>query len=88
MTRKRFVKLLMAAEYDRNKANEIAAAARKGGVKYSTALNAYIKLRGINISALSVAFRNIADAALTVGYAISKAAQAFGEALREKMEVM
>lgn len=40
MTRKRFVKLLMAKGRSRNDANAIAEIARKKGVSYQTAINA------------------------------------------------
>lgn len=87
MTRKRFVKLLMAAGYDRNEANANAAYARKSGIEYSDAFIVYSKVTSRNISALCNAVRNIADMAAKVASAINKAAAAFSNTFRTEMEV-
>lgn len=93
MTRKRFVKLLMAAGYDRNEANAAAAAARSRGVGYSTAciastaiLSIGNKLNTINIDAVCDAIRAVAVAAQQVASAICKAMTAFAEAYTAAME--
>ena len=86
MTRKRFVKLLMAAGYDRNEANAHAADARKTRIKYSTAFIVRSKLNDLNISALSDAVRIIGDTAVKLAYALSKAAEAFTQAFSGHME--
>ena len=93
MTRKRFVKLLMADGYSRNEANTVAAKARICGMRYSTAYSMrrlripQIKLATANFDAFCEAVRNLADTALKVGVAISKAATAFAETYTKEMEV-
>ena len=95
MTRKRFVKLLMADGYSRNHANSVAASAQRCGMKYSNAYNleqallaAKIDFTKINIDAMCEAIRQIVDMATKVSLAIAKAAGAFAKAFRENMEVM
>ena len=94
MTRKRFVKLLMADGYSRNQANTIAASAQRVGLTYSNAyraesntLDALAKIKDIDITALCDAIRNIAEAATKVASAIAKAAAAFAETYRKELEV-
>ena len=93
MTRKRFVKLLMAAGYDRNEANTAAADSRRRGIEYSTAvipakavLSTGIKLNDANIDAVCDAIQKIADAAQKVALAIGKAIAAFAETYTAEME--
>ena len=93
MTRKRFVKLLMAAGYDRNEANAAAADTRIRGIEYSTAvipakaiMPAGLKWDSANIDALCDAVRKIADAAQKVALAIGKAIAAFAETYTAEME--
>ena len=95
MTRKRFVKLLMAAGYDRNEANAAAADARSRGIEYSTAvipakvaLSVGIKWNDINIDAMCEAIREIADMAQKVALAIGKAVAAFAETYTTEMEAI
>lgn len=93
MTRKRFVKLLMAAGYDRNEANAIAADARSRGIEYNKVyiaangiLTAGIKWNGVDIDAVCDGFRKIVDAAQKVAQAVCNAAAAFTKAFLETME--
>lgn len=93
MTRKRFIKLLMAEGYSRNEANTIATDARNCGLDYKTAHKAEsdisaakLNLKNINISALCDGIRNIVDAAWKVSLAISKAMVAFAKTYHEEME--
>lgn len=93
MTRKRFVKLLMAAGYDRNKANALAADARSRGIEYSTAyitgkstLSVGINWNDVNINAICDVVRKIADYAQKAAQAVLKATVAFVEAYTAEME--
>lgn len=86
MTRKRFVKLLMAAGYDRNEANDAAEKARRCGMEYSTACNVYRKISAVDITAFGDALRNIVDMAAKVVVAFTKAAEAFAKTYRAEME--
>lgn len=86
MTRKRFVKLLMAKGYTRNEANAYAANARKCGIEYRTACIAYRQLAGIDIPAFCDAVRKIIYTTARVAQAITNATAAFVKAYRESME--
>lgn len=93
MTRKRFIKLLMAEGYSRNEANTIATDARNCGLDYKTTYKAEsaicaakLNLKNINISALCDAIGKIVDSAWKVSLAISKAMVAFAKTYQEEME--
>ena len=93
MTRKRFIKLLMADGYSRNDANTLAADARSYGMMYSNAYNLEHKLAGakldlkkVNIDAMVDAIRNIVDVASQVATAIYKAVCAFAATYQAEME--
>lgn len=95
MTRKRFVKLLMAAGYDRNEANAAAVDVRSRGIEYRTAyivtksaMSIGSKLNDVNIDAMCEAIRKIVDAAQKVALAIGKAAAAFAETYTTEMEAI
>lgn len=95
MTRKRFVKLLMADGYSKNKANELAAGVRSCGMKYSNAYmaestmrGAIIKFNNIDFTAVCDAIRKIAEAAINVASAIAEAATAFAETYTKEMEAI
>ena len=95
MTRKRFVKLLMADGYSRNEANKLATDVQYCGLSYSTAYRtesdmrgAIIKFKNIGFTAGRDAFRNIAEAAVKVVSAIAKAANAFAETYTAEMEAL
>lgn len=91
MTRKRFVKLLMADGYSRNEANALAVDARRYG--YSKVYNAEsamraakINLNNIDITAVCDAIRKFADIAQKMAVAIGKAVTAFAEVYTAEME--
>lgn len=89
MTRKRFVKLLMADGYSRNAANTAAMIARSRGIEYGTAYKANeigLKLDAAGVDALCNAVKNIVDIATKVAWAISKAVCAFAETYTKEME--
>ena len=95
MTRKRFVKLLMADGYSRNEANTAAAYARNSGIKYSTAYPAVsaaqplrIKFDDATIEAVCYAVRSVADMAIKVASAMAKAVAAFAEVYTKEMEAI
>ena len=92
MTRKRFVKLLMADGHSRNAANILAAKAQNCGLSYSTAYKAESDMQGAIIqfcntdfTAVCEAVRKLADAAAKVASAIVKAACAFVETYTKEM---
>lgn len=93
MTRKRFVKLLMADGYSRNKANIVATAARNSGIGYKPAYKAEmalsatkLSLKNVDISAVCDAIRSVADIAIKVASAMAKAVAAFAETYTKEME--
>lgn len=91
MTRKRFVKLLMADGYSRNEANTLAAYARSYGYSkvYKAELvmrAAKIKLNNIDITAVCDAIRNIAEVVQKAASAFAKAAVAFAKTYTAEME--
>ena len=86
MTRKRFVKLLMSAGYDRNEANAHAADARRCWMQYSAACAVYSKMAEIDITAFCDSVRSIVITAARVAAALSNAAVAFAKAYQETME--
>lgn len=95
MTRKRFVKLLMADGYSRNQANKIAIDARNCGMEYKTAykaesavMAAQLDLKNIDLSAMCDAIRNIVESVQKAASAIVKAAAAFAKTYREAMEAL
>ena len=94
MTRKRFVKLLMADGYSRNASNTIAADARNCGMKYSNAYKAEsamraakLKFQDVDFTAVCDAIRNVAEMAIKVASAMAKAVGAFAETYTKEMEV-
>ena len=78
MTRKRFIKLLMANGYSRNGANEIAADALKDGYSYAEAYDHVTRLLPL-IEAFS---KRLPDAIRAATEAIAKIATAAVEASR------
>ena len=77
MTRKRFIRLVMAEGIQRNRANEIARTVQKSGVPYadaySTMMNPFIKLRK--------SWEKMQEAALRAGDAIRRVLQKINEAV-------
>lgn len=93
MTRKRFVKMLMAEGYSRNEANIVATAARNSGIDYKLAYKAErdlsaakLSLKNVDISAICYAIGKIAEAAIKVASAMAKAVAAFAETYTKEME--
>lgn len=93
MTRKRFIKLLMAQGYSRNEANTVAAYSRSNRTPYSTAYTAELdahtaisKLTATNFDALCNAIGNLADMISRFSEAVSKAAAAFVKTFQAGME--
>ena len=93
MTRKRFVKLLMADGFSRNEANIVSTAARNSGIDYKPAYKAEMalsatksSLKNVDISAVCDAIRSVADMAIKVASATAKAVSAFAETYMAEME--
>lgn len=93
MTRKRFVKLLMADGYSRNEANIVATAARNCGFDYKPAYKAEIdfsaaklSLKNVDTSAICDVIRNFVELVADVASAVAKAAGAFVEVYTKEME--
>lgn len=76
MTRKRFVKLLMAEGFSRNGANKIAEDVRKDGLTYAEGYDMVIRLLPL-IDSLT---KSLPEAIRSATEAISKFATAIGEA--------
>lgn len=85
MTRKRFVKLLMAKGYDRNRANDMAMVAQKKGYRYE---KAYRMATGIPdfVGNLAPAIVNLAETVSKLATAIGAGFAAFCEAYISAME--
>ena len=85
MTRKRFVKLLMAKGYDRNWANDMAMVAQKKGYSYE---KAYRMATGIPDLAdnLAPAIVNLSETVWKWSTALVAGFAAFAEAYRSAME--
>lgn len=93
MTRKRFIKLLMAKGYSRNEANTAAKQCQTSRIEYRKAHTAIkacdvarIKFTTINIDAVCDAIRKIVDVVQKMAVAIGKAVTAFATVLTEEME--
>lgn len=74
MTRKRFVKLMMAAGVSRNEANEMAERAVSGRVSYSKAYSAYTRFPN-----MVGAIRDVAETIRRMAIAMCEATTAFTE---------
>lgn len=85
MTRKRFVKLLMAKGYDRNWANDMAMVAQKKGYRYE---KAYRMATGIPdlVDNLAPAIVNLAETVSKLATALGAGFAAFCEAYISAME--
>lgn len=86
MTRKRFIKLLMASGHSRDKANEIAALARDARITYETAYRATQKSVQAQIEAAVAAINATYEAAVKVCTSLVKTLHAFSETFRAEME--
>lgn len=89
MTRKRFVKMMMANGYGRNEANTLADFANIKGQSYEKAYEETVLFvnywNGINIEALTENIRSMCETVKKMTIAMSAAAEAFGRAFRDKM---
>jgi len=85
MTRKRFVKLMMARGYSRNEANALALVARYKGDSYEKAYRMATIIPDL-VDRLTEAFENVVDTAWRMAKALTAGFAAFGEAFRSAME--
>lgn len=85
MTRKRFVKLLMAKGYDRNLANDMAMVAQKKGYRYE---KAYCVATGIPdlVDNLAPAIVNLVKTVSKLATALGAGVSAFAEAYAASMK--
>lgn len=87
MTRKRFVKLLMAKGYDRNEANGRADVCRECGFSYEAAYQAIYRIDISDVfGRISEALNTITDTARKVCFALGQAAASFTETFRNCMD--
>lgn len=89
MTRKRYIKLMMAEGWDRNTANYMAMRVREHGMSYAEDYAAeerlYSRLHPIDIDALFAMMKNVTDTIWRVSKALHSALDAFGKAYRDAM---
>lgn len=85
MTRKRFVKLLMAKGYDRNGSNDMAIRAQAYGYSYEKAYSLATAIPDL-VDRLGPAIANLAESIHKVASALGADFSAFGEAFRAAME--
>ena len=86
MTRKRYIKLMMAEGFDRNTANAFAEQVQAEGKSYSEDYADHVRLfRRIDFDALCVAMQNVTDTIRRVGKALCSAVAAFSKAYTEAM---
>lgn len=87
MTQKRFRKLLMSKGYERNAINEIVKETINSGKPYAEVYKAITALENINISCCVDAFTNalkqLQKIASACAKAVSAAASAFYDAMKE-----
>lgn len=86
MTRKRYIKLMMAEGWDRNTANAFAEQVQADGISYAEDYADHERLfRRIDFDALCAAMKNVTDTIWRVGKALCSAIDAFGKAYTEAM---
>lgn len=85
MTRKRFVKLLMAKGYDRNLANCMAMVVQKNGYSYEKAYCVETCIPDL-VDNLAPAIVNLAETVSKMATALCAGFSAFCEAYRSAME--
>ena len=83
MTRKKYVKLLMANGISRNYANVSASIARATGTTYEIAYKDF--LDGL-LYQIEKTIRRVSDMAYHMGCALAKAGEAFNKTFRVEME--
>ena len=85
MTRKRFVKLLMAKGYSRNTANGMATLAQAKGYSYEKAYRGETAIPNL-VDSLAPAIAAMAETIGKMAAALAAGFSAFGEAYRAAME--
>ena len=88
MTRKRFIKLLMAEGYSRNEANQIAEDVRADGLTYAEGFDQVTRMLPVIQEALQrmmEAVQPVVDAIWKVSCALSEAVKAFAETFQAEM---
>ena len=85
MTKKRFVKLLMADGYCRNDANMIANNVRERGLTYDSAYREYHVLPDM-VAKIGDAMQPLIKTIRKISMAFTEASYAFTAAFRESME--
>ena len=85
MTRKRFVKLLMARGYSRNGANDMATLARAKGYSYEKTYRLATAIPDL-VDRIAPVIANFAESVKKVAAALAAGFSAFGEAYRAAME--
>lgn len=86
MTRKRYIKLMMASGWDRNEATSFAEQTREDGISYAEDYAAHKRICDrINIDALIDAIGQVADTIHRVSKALCAAVAAFGKVYTEAM---
>lgn len=85
MTRKKFVKLLMAKGYSRNDANSVAASVQERRLTYDAAYGIYCVFPDA-AAMMQEAFEKLAKTVQKMVSAFFDAAAAFNDAFRESME--
>lgn len=85
MTRKRFVKLLMARGYDRNGANNMATLAQAKGYSYEKAYRLATAIPDL-VDRIGPAIVNLAETVKKMTTALAAGFSAFGEAFHAAME--
>lgn len=84
MTRKRFIKLMMAKGYSRNSANRIAVTAQEKGATYAEMHEAAITFNRI-VDAIMPAITKVAKTVGTMVKAAAEAVAAFAKTFQEAM---
>ena len=88
MTRKRFVKLLMAQGYDRNEANEKALCVQREGGSYKEAYAAetdFLRSCKAMVDGICASVQRLSETIGRMAAAFSAGVAAFGEAYAEAM---
>ena len=86
MTRKRYIKLLMAEGWSRNTATAFAEQVQAEGKSYAEDYADHVRLfRRIDFDALCAAMENVKETIQRVGRALHHAIDAFGKAYTEAM---
>ena len=88
MTRKRFIKLLMAEGYSRNSANKIAEDVRNDGMTYAEGFDQATKMLPViqdTLQRMMDAIQPVVDAIWRVSCALGEAVKAFHDTFQAAM---